>query len=86
MAVRAVKKGFFRYEGKLFAVIEVTGGAVELYKVTEHGAYNGFEEFIGYWHEAKVPGGLRLKAAEVLYGGGILVVNQPYQMELPLAA
>jgi hypothetical protein len=86
MAVRAVKKGFFRFEGKLFVVIEVTGGAVELYSVVEHGSARGLEEFIGYWHEAKIPGSLRLKAAEVLYGGGILEFSISYQMELPLAA
>jgi len=81
MPVRMVKKAKFWYERASWVVIEVSSGAIEIYRVEEE----GIEMFKGYISDLKIPGSLRLRACNALYREeAFLECSEMVQLDLGL--
>lgn len=79
--VQLAKQAYFTFRADKWTAIEVTSGAIELYRIDPA---DGIEMFQGYIQDLKIPGALRLRATQALYDEGALALtySAPYQLDL----
>jgi hypothetical protein len=79
--VQMMKRAAFKFERAQWVAIEVSSGAVELYRVEE-----GIEMFKGYIEALSIPGALRIRATKALYARAskAITFSRPRQLELAL--
>ncbi len=79
-----VKRAEFYYDNGRFVTIEVSSGAIEIYKVDP---VDGIEMFQGYITDLNIPGSLRARATNALYNDSQIGVtfSRPVQLDLNLS-